>query len=158
MSEQTSPPPPHLNRRRLLALGAAAAGTLAGLSPRVVGAQTKLTVTEGTIRPVPIALPDFITMQGVPDPGMGRNITQIITSNLRRSGLFAPIDQKAYVEQITDFNQTPRFNSWKQIGADALVVGRLERQGNNVSAPYHLWDVASGNRIHGQVVSTSPEN
>jgi TolB protein len=148
-----------LNRRRLLALGAgAAAGTLAGLSARQAAAQLKLDVTQGTIRPIPIALPDFITEPGVPDAGMGRNITQIIASNLRRSGLFAPIDQKAYIERITDFNRPPQFASWRQIGADAVVTGRLERQGSNVSAPYHLWDVASGSRIHGQVVSTCPDN
>ena len=105
-----SPSSPMLNRRRLLALGAgAAAGTLAGLSPRQAAAQLKLDVTQGTIRPIPIALPDFITEPGVPDPGMGRNITQIIASNLRRSGLFAPIDQTAYIERITDFNAPAAF-------------------------------------------------
>jgi TolB protein len=159
MSEHAPPFSPMLTRRRLLALGAgAAAGTLAGLLPRPAAAQLKLDITQGTIRPVPIALPDFITAPGAPDPGMGRNVTQIIASNLRRSGLFAPIDQKAYIQQITDLNQQPQFASWRQIGADALVVGRLERQGSNVSAPFHLWDVASGNRIHGQVVSTGPDN
>ncbi len=94
---------------------------------------------------MPIALPDFITEPGVPDPGMGRNITQIIASNLRRSGLFAPIDQAAYIERITDINRHPRFADWKQIGADALVTGRLERQGNgNVAAQFRLWDVDRG--------------
>ena len=94
-----------LSRRRLMALGAgAAAGTLAGLAPRQATAQLKLDVTQGTLQPMPIALPDFMTEPGVPDPGMGRNITQIIAANLRRSGMFAPIDQKAYIERITDFN------------------------------------------------------
>ena len=149
MSEHNSPPPPLLSRRRLLALGAATAGTLAGLSPRLAGAQTKLTVTEGTIRPIPIALPDFITEPGVPDAGMGRNITQIIASNLRRSGLFAPIDQKAYIERITDFNRHAAIRELAQIGADALVTGRLERQGNgNVAAPFRLWDVIAGEQLH----------
>ena len=54
---------------------------------------------------MPIALPDFVGEPGVPDPGMGRNITQIIAANLRRSGLFAPIDQAAYIERITDINR-----------------------------------------------------
>jgi TolB protein len=159
MSEYNPPPSSMLSRRGLLALGAgAAAGTLAGF-PRPAAAQLKLDVTQGTIRPVPIALPDFIAVPGVPDPGMGRNVTQIIASNLRRSGLFKPIDQAAYVERITDINQRPRFGDWKQIGADALVVGRLERQGNgNIAAGFHLWDVIGGTRLHGQQTSTSPDN
>src|SRR5262245_4599745 len=172
MSEQNSPPLPILNRRRLLALGAATAGTLAGLAPHRAGAQTKLSVTQGTIRPMPIALPDFATEPGVPDAGMGRNITQIITSNLRRSGLFVPIDQAAYIERIADFNHRPRFADWKQIGADALVVGRLQRQANgNVAAAFRLWDVNAGagsdarddrrgklEHLHAQETSTSPDN
>jgi len=159
MSEHTSPSSPLLTRRRLLALGAATAGTWAGLAPREAVAQTKLTITPGAIRPLPIALPDFITEPGVPDPGMGRNITQIITANLRRSGLFAPVDQAAYPEKITDLNRQPRFGDWKQIGADALVTGRLERQGNgNVAAQFRLWDVVSNAHMHAQQTSTSPDN
>mgnify|MGYP001262295040 CR=1 FL=1 len=160
MSEHTSPPSPILNRRHLLVLGAgAAAGTLAGFSLRPAAAQLKLDVTQGTIRPMPIALPDFLTEPGVPDPGMGRNITQIIASNLRRSGLFKPIDQAAYIERVADINRHPRFADWKQIGADALVTGRLERQGNgNVAAQFRLWDVNAAGHLHAQQTSTSPEN
>ena len=95
----------------------ARAGTLAGLAPRPAAAQLKLDVTQGNIQPMPIALPDFLAEPGVPDPGMGRNITQIITANLRRSGLFAPIDQAAYLERITNFNAQPRFADWRQINA-----------------------------------------
>jgi TolB protein len=158
MSERHSPPSSFLNRRHVIALGAgAAAGALAGLRP--AAAQLKLDVTQGNIRPMPIAIPDFITEPGVPDPGMGRNITQIITSNLRRSGLFAPIDPSAFVERITDINRQPRFASWKQVNADALVTGRLERQSNgNVAAQFRLWDVASGGHIHAQQTSTTPDN
>jgi TolB protein len=160
MSEHKSPTSPMLSRRRLIALGAgAAAGTLAGFPPRQAAAQLKLDVTQGTLRPMPIALPDFVTEPGVPDPGMGRNITQIIAANLRRSGMFAPIDQKAYVERITDINRNPRFGDWKQIGADALVTGRLERQGNgNVAAQFRLWDINAGGHLHAQQTSTSPDN
>jgi TolB protein len=160
MRERHSPPPPVLSRRRVIALGAgAAAGALAGFSPRPAQAQTKLDVTQGNIRPMPIALPDFLTQPGVPDPGMGRNITQIIASNLRRSGLFLPIDQSTYVERITDINRPPQFASWRQISADALVTGRLERQGNgNVAAQFRLWDVVAGGHLHAQQTSTTPDN
>ena len=160
MSEHKSPTLPMLSRRRVIALGAgAAAGTLAGFPPRQAAAQLKLDVTQGTLKPMPIALPDFVTEPGVPDAGMGRNITQIIAANLRRSGMFAPIDQKAYVERIANFKDTPRFGDWKQIGADALVTGRLERQGNgNVAAQFRLWDVNAGAHLHAQQTSTSPDN
>ena len=56
------------------------------------------------MQPLPIALPDFVG-GALPDPAMARGVTQIITSNLQRSGLFAPIDQAAYIEKITNIDQ-----------------------------------------------------
>jgi len=160
MSKANPSMPPTVSRRRLIALGAgAAAGTLAGLAPRPAAAVLKLDVTQGNIQPMPIALPDFLVEPGVPDPGMGRSITQIITSNLRRSGLFAPIDQAAYLERITNINTQPRFADWRQINAQALVTGRLERQANgNVAAQFRLWDVFAAGHVHAQQTSTSPDN
>ncbi|MET0925086.1 MAG: Tol-Pal system protein TolB, partial [Xanthobacteraceae bacterium] len=56
-------------RRRLIMLGAsAAAGALAGLSSWPAAAVLKLDVTQGTVQPVPIALPDFLGV-GLSDPG-----------------------------------------------------------------------------------------
>jgi TolB protein len=160
MSERTSPTSPILTRRRMLALGAGTtAAALTGLASQRASAQLKLDVTQGNIRPMPIALPEFITVPGVPDPAMGRKITEIIASNLRRSGLFAPIDQAAYIERVTDFNRQPRFSDWRQINADALVTGRLERQANgNVAAQFRLWDVVAAGHIHAQQTSTTPDN
>jgi TolB protein len=138
-------------------LGASAA--LAGLAPQAAFAQTKLQVTQGTVKPIPIALPDFLAVPGLPDPAMGRAITQIIASNLRRSGLFAPIDQAAYIERIVNFNAQPRFNDWRQINADALVTGQLQRLDNgSIAAQFRLWDVAAAAHLHGQQTSTPPEN
>ena len=34
-------------------------------------------------------------------------------SNLQRSGLFAPIDQAAYIEKISNVDATPRFPDWR---------------------------------------------
>src|SRR5215217_7641073 len=118
---------PHLSRRRMLLLGsAAAAGSLAGLAPRPASAVLKLDVTQGNIQPISIALPDF-TGAGLPDPATSRAVTQIIAANLQRSGLFAPINQAAYIEKISNIDATPRFPDWRQINAQALVTGRLSR-------------------------------
>src|SRR6516162_8377394 len=111
-----------LSRRRLIMLGAA--GALAGLSPQRAAAVLKLDVTQGNVQPVPIAIPDFVGV-GLQDPAGGRNVSLIIASNLRRSGLFAPIDPAAYIEKISTIDTLPRFPDWRQINAQALVTGRI---------------------------------
>jgi TolB protein len=150
---------PSLNRRRVLALGAGAAvGAFAGFSPRPASAVVKLDVTQGNVQPLPIALPDFLGV-GLPDPGAARALTQIITSNLQRSGLFAPIDQAAYIERISNFANTPRYADWRQINAQALVTGRLSRLADGrLSADFYLWDVFAGQHLDGKSYQTPPDN
>jgi TolB protein len=149
---------PRLSRRRALLLGAgAAAGALAGLSPRPADAVLKLDVTQGNVQPIPIALPDF-TGTGLPDPAIARGVTQIITSNLQRSGLFAPIDQAAYIEKVS-VDSKPRFPDWRQINAQALVTGRLSRmQDGRLGAEFRLWDVFAGEHLDSQKFETPPDN
>ena len=145
-----------LSRRRLMVLGAAA-GALAGLSPRPAAAVLKLDVTQGNVQPVAIALPDFLGA-GLPDPGAARNITQIIASNLQRSGLFAPIDQAAYLERIANFDVNPRFPDWRQINAQALVTGRLTQSEGRLKAEFRLWDVFAAQPLDGKQYNTTPDN
>src|ERR1043165_6909347 len=93
-------------RRRVLALGASASASALLAWP--AAAQIRLDVTQGNVQPVPIAIPDFVG--GTPgDTEVARGITQIITSNLKRSGLFAPIDPAAYLEKAVNFDPPPRF-------------------------------------------------
>src|ERR671922_2484338 len=87
-----------LTRRRLLA---GAAGVAAAGIVQPAGAVLRLEVNEGNVQPVPIAIPDFLG--GSPaDSELARSISQVITGDLRRSGLFAPIDPAAYIERIVN--------------------------------------------------------
>src|SRR4051812_45773513 len=97
----TNRSPLGLTRRRLLALTAATStGAMLG-TPAL--AKPRLDVTQGNVAPMPIAIPDFVG--GTPsDTEAARAITQFITANLRRSGLFAPIDPAAYIEKILSFD------------------------------------------------------
>ncbi len=148
-----------LSRRRLIMLGAGATavGAFAGLSPRRTAAQLKLDITQGNVQPIPIAIPDFVGV-ATRDPALGRNVSQIIASNLQRSGLFAPIDQAAYIERIASIDTTPRFADWKQINAQALVAGRVSQADGRVTAAFRLWDVFAGQALEGKQFTTTAEN
>jgi TolB protein len=146
-------------RRGLLAVTAAAgAGALLGLRPRPAGAVLSIDVTQGNVQPLPIALPDFVA--GSPaDIEQARAITQIITGDLKRSGLFAPIDPSAFIEKISTIDAVPRFPDWRAINAQGLVTGRITRQGDGrLKAEFRLWDVVGGAQLTGQQYFTSPDN
>src|SRR5690242_12793276 len=89
-----------LTRRTLLA-GVAASAALGLQSQSAGAATTNIEVTKGNIQPIPIAIPDFVG--GSPnDTDVARNVTQVIAANLKRSGLFAPIDPAAYIERVSN--------------------------------------------------------
>src|SRR3984957_11725438 len=144
--------------RRQLVSSMTAVGLLAGAPVRFAQAQKRIPIQEGDFAPVPIAIPNFAA--GTPSDGeVGAGVTQVITNNLRRSGLFAPIDQAAYLEKVVNFDVVPQFNNWKSINAQALVTGRMTRQGDGrLKAEFRLWDVATGQPLSGQQYFTQPEN
>ncbi|MGI8527109.1 MAG: Tol-Pal system beta propeller repeat protein TolB [Pseudolabrys sp.] len=143
-----------LNRRHLLT-GAAA---LAVVAPRVASAVVRLDITQGNVQPMPIALPDFAG--GAPSEAeVARNVTGIISANLQRSGLFAPVNPAAFVEKVTNSDAVPRFADWRVINAQALVTGRITRQGDGrLKAEFRLWDVFAGQQLDGKQYFTTPDN
>jgi TolB protein len=146
-----------ISRRSVLVAGGAAAA-LAGLRIAPARAALRIPVERGNVQPMPIAIPEFIA--GSPsDVEMARTVTQVITSDLGRSGLFAPIDPAAYIERIANFDAVPRFADWRAINAQALVVGRVARQGDGrLRAEFRLWDVLGGQPQDGKQYQATPDN
>jgi TolB protein len=145
-----------VTRRRALALGAAAGGMLLAV-PRA-GAVVRLDITQGNFQPMPIAIAKFIG-GGDGDDDVASGVTQIITANLQRSGLFAPIDPAAFIEHIASVDTVPRFPDWRSVNAQALVTGAVTRQPDGrLKAEFRLWDVLAGQQLAGQQYFTTPDN
>jgi TolB protein len=143
-------------RNVIMALAAASVGAAAGW-PRSGWAAPRVEITSGNVAPMPIALPDFVGGTSG-DIEAARNITQVITGDLMRSGLFAPIDPAAYIERIVNSDAVPRFEDWRAINAQALVTGRLTRQPDGrLKAEFRLWDVLAGQQLTGQQYFTTPD-
>ena len=117
-------------------------------------ARVEIDVTKGNVDPLPIAIPVFL------DNGeLGRKISDVVEADLRRSGLFAPIDRAAFIEKITNTNANPNFSSWTAIKAQALVTGRVVSEGGGrFRTEFRLWDTYGGTQITGQQYSTNPAN
>jgi TolB protein len=145
-----------LSRRQVIS-GMASFGAFAGAPNAFAQAPKRVPIQEGEFAPQPIAIPNFVA--GTPqDAEVGAGVAQVITNNLKRSGLFAPIDPAAFIERITNPDNPPTFQSWKQIGAQALVIGRMTRQPNGrVKAEFRLWDVNTQQQLAGQQYDTQAE-
>jgi TolB protein len=145
-----------LTRRGALSLGAAAAASLAAY-PRKAAAVT-VDINQANVQPMPIAIADFVG-GGSGDTETAQGVSQIITANLRRCGLFAPIDPAAFLEKITNVDAVPNFASWRTINAQALATGRVTRQNDGrLKAEFRLWDVPAGQQLAGQQYFTTPDN
>ena len=113
------------------------------------------TQRQGTIAPIPIAIPGFLG----DDPKLAADIAGVISADLERSGLFKSLDQASFLERVSDVNRPPRFPDWRAIQADALVVGRVTRRPDGrVGAEFRLWDVTRGKQLSGQRFTTVAKN
>jgi len=145
-----------ITRRRALALGAAAGGLT--LSARHAAAVVRLDITEGNFQPLPIAIPNFFGGADS-DNDTATGVTQIITANLKGSGLFLPIDPAAFLEKLAGVDNVPNFPNWRTINAQALATGRITRQSDGrLKAEFRLWDVLAGQQLAGQQYFTTPDN
>ncbi|HEX7947345.1 MAG TPA: Tol-Pal system beta propeller repeat protein TolB [Phenylobacterium sp.] len=114
-------------------------------------AEIEVNVNRGDVQPLPIAIPAFGGTQGA-------DIAQVISANLQRSGLFRPLDPASFVERDLTAAVQPRFDSWKQINAQALVNGTVTVQGGQLRVDFRLWDVFAGQQLLGLQFTSSPEN
>jgi TolB protein len=135
-----------------------AAATLLGVLsvPAPAHAVLEVDITQGNIQPLPIAIPDFAVGLGI-DPEAARVISNVVRSDLQSSGLFAPIDQSAFIQRDVGMNSVPRFEDWQVINAQALVVGHIGASNGKLRAEFRLWDVLSGKQLVGEQVFARPQ-
>ena len=141
----------------LIKAAVAAAVLALSLTAGPAAAQLEIDITRGNIEPLPIAIPAF---QGAgTDAQLGADIAGVIASDLRRSGLFRPLDPSTFIQAAISGDQTPRFGDWTVLNAQALVTGAVARQPDGrLRAEFRLWDTFGGQQIAGQQFFTGPEN
>jgi TolB protein len=136
----------------LLMLGALAAGMSAAVLP--ARALVEIDVNKGNVEPLPIAITDFLS-----GDALGAEIAGIVAADLKRSGLFAPIDKGAFIEKISNPDAAPRFEDWKVINAQALVTGRVSEEADGrLRAEFRLWDTFAGQQLTGEQFFSSKAN
>jgi TolB protein len=102
------------------------------------------------IQPVLMALPDF-RAGSVADADAARAISQIVASDLRRSGVFSFLSTNTVASISLSFDVPPQFEDWRAIKAQELVTGRVtQRPDGRIKVEFRLWDVFGGVQLAGQ--------
>lgn len=130
---------------------------LTGMFTAEAGAAVEVDITRGIVEPLPIAITEFLGADGTDD--LARKVAGVITADLKRSGLFAPVNPQAFIDKIVDPGSTPNFGNWRVLNAQALVVGRVVNQADGrLRAEFRLWDVFGAKQLAGQQFFTTPQN
>jgi TolB protein len=125
------------------------------LQIRYPQAALEINVNDGNLKPLPIAIPSVIDKQGL-EKDLGFDISRVIASDLAGSGLFYPINPKAFLENLNSISQKPNFNSWRVINAETLLSAELSyRENDIVRIDYRLWDVVAEKALVEQTLTTS---
>jgi TolB protein len=130
-----------------------------GLIARPAGAVLELDITEGVLEPLPIAVSEFAGDTSVAQQ-RGREIADVISADLERSGLFRPIDRRAFIQSPEQLRGLPRFADWRLINAEALVTGAVTggEQDGMLDVEFRLWDVFAGVQMRGLRFATTSDN
>jgi len=122
-------------------------------------AQLRVDVNKGKIEPVPVAIspfyperPEFVQF--------AKEMPEIITNNLRGSGLFKPVSPGAFIQDAASIQKDgPRFAEWRAINAQALISGSVtQAPDGRTRVEFRLWDVFSQKQISGMAYMTTPQN
>ncbi|MCM2312579.1 MAG: Tol-Pal system protein TolB, partial [Steroidobacteraceae bacterium] len=102
-------------------------------------AQLRLDITQGVRDAVPIAVVPF---GGQPEGGTS-DIAAVVSNDLRMSGRFAPLERRDMVTRPTSGGEI-RFDDWRLLKSDFIVVGRVEPDGAGLAVSFELHNVRTG--------------
>ncbi|AVA22750.1 translocation protein TolB [Rhizobium sp. NXC24] len=142
----------HMIRKSLVRLLLVLAALTAALATPAY-AVVEININKGNVQPMPIAITDLLS-----NDGLGAQISGVIAADLQRSGLFAPVNKQAFIEKISNPDATPRFQDWTAINAQALVTGRVTQEGGRLRAEFRLWDTYGSQQMIGQQFYAQPDN
>ena len=123
-------------------------------------------ITRGNLNPLPVAVsPLFIDSTSenkiskeLGNLNIGLEISTIIENNLKKTGLFNPLNQDAFIQKPDIAHLKPRFEDWQLIKAQALITGKVEMLENNLRVEFRLWDILAGREMLALAFTTVPNN
>ncbi len=123
-------------------------------------------ITRGNLNPLPVAVSPLFsedeTNKKINDKirinNLGEEISIVIENNLRATGLFNPLDKKAFLQTPDLAHLKPRFEDWTLIKAQALITGKVKYDDNKLRVEFRLWDVLAAKEMIALAFTTVPTN
>ena len=103
---------------------------------------------------MPVALPDFVVTSG--NSSLAQDFPAAIGGDLAMTSLFDVIPRQAYLERIVPEHFAGRplsFPDWKMIGAEAVVIGKVDTRGDLMTVEMRLYDATLGVMMAGKKYS-----
>ena len=126
----------------------------------------KVDITRGNLNPLPIAisslsvdktsLNEFKKVLKIDEVGL--EIAKVVENNLRKSGLFNPLNRDAFLQKPDIAHLKPRFEDWSLIKAQALITGKVSFKDDKMRVEFRLWDVLAAKEIMALAFTTVPDN
>jgi len=123
-------------------------------------------ITRGNLNPLPIAVSSLSSNKddqkklqkklNVKD--LGLEISKVVENNLKKSGLFNPLDKEAFLQKPDIAHLKPRFEDWSLIKAQALITGKVNFQDDKLRVEFRLWDVLAAKEMMAIAFTTVPNN
>ena len=136
------------------------------LLPTKLYALIEVDITRGNLNPLPIAVSPLYSdlettnklKKEIKIDKIGNEISVVIENNLRATGLFNPLEKKAFLQKPDVAHLKPRFEDWSLIKAQALITGQVEFKEGKVRVEFRLWDVLAGKEMLAIAFTTVPNN
>ena len=118
-------------------------------------AQLRIEITRGVDRPVPMAIVPF-SWEG-PGGEAPFDLTGLISTDLRQSGRFDPLEDRDMVSRPTQPADVV-FQDWRILEVDVLVIGRVLPMGpDQYAVSFQLFDVLRGEQLLGYRLTSTGE-
>ena len=123
-------------------------------------------ITRGNLSPLPIAVSplslDKESKQNLKKilkkKDLGSEISIVVENNLKKSGLFNPLNKDSFLQKSDIAHLKPRFEDWALIKAQALITGKVTVADGKLRVEFRLWDVLAAKEMMALAFTTVPNN
>jgi len=123
-------------------------------------------ITRGNLNPLPIAVSPLFSdkisetklSEELEINNIGDSISVVVENNLKQTGLFNPLENKAFLQKPDVAHLKPRFEDWALIKAQALITGQVKYENEKLRVEFRLWDVIAGKEMLALAFTTVPKN